>query len=294
LGSNTLIALLDGDIIAYQAASVGTKEIDWGDGDGAVPTSDLPGALETAFKLVEDWTRLAGCKQPLVCFSSRVGANFRKMLDPTYKAGRGDKPVLYWDVVDAIEKRFDCQRIEGIEADDVMGILGTSNRLGDTVIVSLDKDLATIPARVFNPAKDRRPRPIATAAADYTWMTQTLTGDPSDGYKGCPKVGPINAAKILAESGVQLGAMWSAVVAAFAAKDLTEDDALLQARLARILRRADYDRAKGTIALWHLTTPEAFPLNRSWTASQRPSASEHSSGKPRRLSRPRRTPSVTA
>jgi 5'-3' exonuclease len=265
-----MIALLDGDIIAYQAASVAHKEIDWGDGDGPVPASDLPGALETAFKLVEDWTRLAGCKQTLVCFSSRVGANFRKVLDPSYKAGRGDKPPLYWEVVDAIEKRFDFQRIEGIEADDVMGILGTSNRLSDTVVVSLDKDMATIPARVFNPAKDRRPRQIQTAAADYTWMTQTLTGDPSDGYKGCPKVGPVGAAKILAESGPQLGAMWSAVVAAFAAKDLTEDDALLQARLARILRRADYDREKGTIALWHLTTPE--PLSLSMIGSKTTSA----------------------
>jgi 5'-3' exonuclease len=287
-----VIALLDGDIIAYQAASVAHKEIDWGDGDGAVPTSDLPGALETAFKLVNEWTRLAGCKQPLVCFSSRVGANFRKHLEPTYKSGRGDKPVLYWDVVDAIEQRFDCHRIEGIEADDVMGILGTSNRLGDTVVVSLDKDINTIPCRVFNPAKDRRPRHLQTVTADYAWMTQTLTGDPSDGYKGCPKVGPVGAAKILAESGPQLGSMWPAVVAAFAAKDLTEDDALLQARLARILRRADYDREKGTIALWHLTTPEAFSLNRSWTASPRPSASE-----PRRLSRssaPRRTRSRAA
>ena len=57
------------------------------------------------------------------------------------------------------------------------------------------------------------------------------------------------AAAIL-EPHTSLRDMWSAVVSTFEAKGLTHADALLQARLARILRREDYDRETGEITLW--------------------------------------------
>jgi hypothetical protein len=97
-------------------------------------------------------------------------------------------------------RRFKCYRIEGLEADDLLGIAGTDlARWGQSVIVSIDKDLETVPAFVFNPSKDRRPRQVSMAQADYRWMTQTLTGDSCDGYPGCPKIGPVKATKIFAD-----------------------------------------------------------------------------------------------
>ena len=33
--------------------------------------------------------------------------------------------------------------------------------------------------------------------ANYFHMLQTLTGDPTDGYKGCPNIGKVTAEKIL-------------------------------------------------------------------------------------------------
>jgi len=45
--------------------------------------------------------------------------------------------------------------------------------------------------------------------------------------------------------------MWPVVVAAFEKQGLTEDDALVQARLARILRPNDYDGE--SITLWQPT-----------------------------------------
>jgi DNA polymerase I len=156
--------------------------------------------------------------------------------------------------------------IEGLEADDVMGILATTDKYSDrAVIVSIDKDMRTIPGRHLNPAKDTRIVTVTPDEADYAWMTQTLVGDSSDGYKGCPGVGPVGAYKILPalgrrSEGEWLKRAWPLVVSAFAGKKLSEDDALMQARMARILRRSDYDKTTKEVILWHPTTPTRIGL----------------------------------
>ena len=255
------LALIDADIIAFQAAAANQQSVDWGEGDGATVTIDVPGAIDAARRLADEWTRLAGCRESVLCFSSREGRNFRRTILPTYKMNRkGGKPEAYWQVVDALEASFKVHRIEGLEADDVMGILSTSDKFAQSVVVTIDKDLGGVPCRLFNPRNDIRPRQVRIGQADLWWMTQTLTGDTTDGYSGCPKVGPKNAEKILGPCGLHLGSMWNAVVEAYEAKGLTEEDALVQARVARILRRSDYNREEGTIALWHPTTPSSLCL----------------------------------
>ena len=92
------------------------------------------------------------------------------------------------------------------------------------------------------------------------FFTQVLTGDAVDNYKGCPKVGPVKAQQILHKASLNITdltlrnvAIWEAIVATFEKAGLTEDDALIQARCARILRYEDLD-LKGNIILW--TPPE--------------------------------------
>ena len=46
------------------------------------------------------------------------------------------------------------------------------------------------------------------------------------------------------------GASWQSVVELFESKGFTEEDALLQARVARILRYEDYDFEKKEVILW--------------------------------------------
>ena len=74
---------------------------------------------------------------------------------------------------------------------------------------------------------------------------QTLTGDVTDGYAGLKGVGPKSAEKILGARPT-----WDAVVAAYQKQELTEDYALTQARLARILRSSDWDDEKQSVILW--------------------------------------------
>jgi len=62
-------------------------------------------------------------------------------------------------------------------------------------------------------------------------LIQTLAGDQTDGYSGVPGIGIKRAVALFEEDGYT----WKTVVKAFEDKDLTEDDALMNARLARIL-----------------------------------------------------------
>jgi hypothetical protein len=175
--------------------------------------------------------------------------------------------------VEAVEAAFDTRTVRGLEADDLLGILATRDAYSDAIIVTLDKDLRTIPGRHFNPLKETKPVLRSVFAADAQWMMQTLTGDTSDGYTGIPRVGPKKAEAILGGDvkGVALrretaAGIWPRVVAAYVKAGLTERDALQQARVARILRNEDYDRVTKEVLLWHPKMPERLSLISASTA----------------------------
>ena len=67
-------------------------------------------------------------------------------------------------------------------------------------------------------------------------MIQTLSGDQTDGYSGAPGFGVKTSAKFFGENGYT----WNSVLDAFIQKGLTEEDALKNARLAKILTVEDY------------------------------------------------------
>ena len=77
-------------------------------------------------------------------------------------------------------------------------------------------------------------------------LIQTMAGDNTDGYSGVPGIGIKKAEKIFNEKGYT----WQAVVETFVEKELTEQDALINAQLARILTTNDYDHEKREPILW--------------------------------------------
>ena len=81
-------------------------------------------------------------------------------------------------------------------------------------------------------------------------LTQSCSGDQTDGYAGCPGIGVKRATTIFENKGYS----WKTVVETFKEKDLTEDDALTNARLARILTVDDYDFTNNKPIPW---TPRA-------------------------------------
>ena len=91
-------------------------------------------------------------------------------------------------------------------------------------------------------------------------MMQTLTGDATDGYVGVPGCGPKTAEKIL-QKALDEGTPWANpkqlreiywkhVIAAYDKAGFGEEEALVQARVARILRAEDYDDIQKKVILW--------------------------------------------
>ena len=76
-------------------------------------------------------------------------------------------------------------------------------------------------------------------------------GDPVDGYHGIPKVGPKRARKILDTAFAEEIPMWDAVVNAYISSGLSIADAIMNARMAYILRTGDYDFHKKEVRLWN-------------------------------------------
>jgi DNA polymerase-1 len=123
-----------------------------------------------------------------------------------------------------------------------MGILATSDIIdGEKVIVSEDKDMMTIPGLLW---RSNDMHSITEEQADYYHLYQTLIGDTADGYPGLRGVGDKKATELLKKP------TWETVVTAFEKAGQSEKDALVQARLARILRASDYNFEYGQPILW--------------------------------------------
>jgi DNA polymerase-1 len=233
------LLLIDGDIIAFKACASAETPVNWGDGLWTLHCFEQDVALrldEQIDKLVNE----APVQDCIVALSDKE--NYRKELAPYYKANRKTtrKPMLLQWAREYMQSKYNTIIYRRLEADDVLGILGTANT--DTIIWSEDKDLRTVPAKHWI---DGDVVEISEEEAEYNFFTQTLVGDPTDNYKGCPSVGHKTAEKIL-----EFGDGWGAVVRAFISKGLSEEVALENARLARILRNGEYDTDTGEVKLW--------------------------------------------
>lgn len=191
--------------------------------------------------------------------------NWRKGVHPEYKANRKSvrKPLTFGAIRAYMHEKYEVYQRPGLEGDDILGLLLTHPSLvkGERIAVSIDKDLQTIPGYHLNDMKARELggpleshiRKVSEEEADYYHAFQTLVGDTTDNYKGCPGMGPVSAAKAL--DGVDPSLYWPVIVAAYAKKGLSEDVALMNARVARILRYTDFDFKKKEVILW--TPPKA-------------------------------------
>ena len=244
--------LIDGDVVVYQAASAVEQEIQW-DADLWTLHSDLDEAKEIISAQVSAWKDRLDATAVVFAFSDSL--NFRKDIYPDYKSNRigKRKPVAYKAVKSWVGENWTTYQRPALEGDDVLGILSTSDKLikGSKIIVSVDKDFKTIPGYFFNPDKMDQPEYSDLITADYWHMMQTLTGDPTDGYPGLPGYGPKKAEKLLSE--IDRLHWWDTIVEEYEKKGLTEEDALVQARCARILRATDYDFKKKEVKLWSPT-----------------------------------------
>ncbi len=245
--------LIDGDIPIYSISSAIEEPIDWGDGwwsltaDQTLAAQQIDQYLKSLvdnidIALLEGGGEAAENLHVTIALSDPK-RNWRRSVLPSYKENRANKrkPVLWNPLREHLIENHGAVIWPALEADDVIGILATR----DSIVVSEDKDFKTIPCLLYKPSTGSLTR-ITKASANRFHLLQTLMGDAADGYKGCPGVGPVKADRILKEG------QWSEVVKAYVEADLMEEDALLQARVAHILRdRREYKKRSCEIRLWH-------------------------------------------
>ena len=232
--------LIDADFIVYKACAAAETEIDWGD-DTILVTSNFSDAYNATKREITKLEDKFGSLSPIILFFSD-SVNFRKKILAEYKGHRNrKKPCGYKRVINALGKEYKVIIKPELEADDSMGIYAT--RYPDNMIVSPDKDMRQIPGQLYNFDETFTITPEEGAS----WhLIQTLAGDQTDGYGGVPGIGVKRAVSLFEEKGYS----WETVVNAFVERDLTEEDALVNARLARILTNDDYDFKKRKPKLW--------------------------------------------
>jgi len=230
--------LVDADYIVYKSCAGAETDIDWGD-DVIMVVSKFSEAMTNVQRdLLKIKQQFLWDTPEMVLFFSD-SKNFRKKIYPDYKGHRNrKKPCGYRRVISALSDQYEVIRMPELEADDAMGIYATEHP--GNVIVSPDKDMKQIPGRLYN--MDEMFTITPEEGREWHYI-QTLAGDQTDGYSGVPGIGIKRAVALFEEHGYT----WDTVVKAFADKDLDEDVALMNARLAKILTNKEYD---GQVIPW--------------------------------------------
>jgi DNA polymerase-1 len=260
VGGRVRTLLIDADSLVYAAASNHEDATQW-DPDVWTYEGDFEAARLQVDSDIRAMLERLKADRAVLALSSYQDP-WRKKILPTYKSNRKNirRPVLFKPLRAYCHERYDTFERPGLEGDDILGILLTAPEPpepieGQRIVCSIDKDMSTLPGLHYNWRKDPGTgEPLIIAVdeefADRFHMTQALTGDTVDGYGGCPGVGKVKAAKLLAGLNT-VAEMWPVIVNAYEKAGLNEEAALVQARVARICRASDFDFQERKVLLWN-------------------------------------------
>ena len=176
-----------------------------------------------------------------------------------YKGNRdtSHKPIHYAAIKEYLIKTHGAEVIEGMEADDKLGIEQFNSKENTTCICSIDKDLDMIPGHHYNWRKDEKYF-ITEEEAMFNFYLQLLTGDQTDNIRGVPQIGKIKANKILDGCKSELCA-YNRVRQTYLnyyRKEAEKNNESLSEE--ELLERSDKDLLENATLLWILREEEGF------------------------------------
>uniref|UniRef100_UPI0021496D48 hypothetical protein n=1 Tax=Endozoicomonas sp. SESOKO1 TaxID=2828742 RepID=UPI0021496D48 len=187
------VLLIDGDIVAFNSIVASLHELELVDGEGHVfyhNMTDFTTAYNIATAQIEAIRQACGGGTVIFTWTDYT-SNWRTDVLPSYKSHRRKadsiRPAGLIPLKEKLAEDYESYCWPSLEADDVMGILATDDDFYagfKKIIVSEDKDMKTIPAWIYNPAKDYQPWLNEEAEADLYFLSQALGGDVTDGYSG--------------------------------------------------------------------------------------------------------------
>lgn len=210
-----MIALLDGDILAYRCAFAAEKTkyltyeshgVNLYDAHKDIPKGTPKECVWQRKEVEPEEFAVEATRATLQSILTKLGTNdyelylsgaesFRERIAVTkkYKGNRDGlaRPVHYEAVRAVLTQMGGIVCGEGLEADDLLGIRATE--LGDdSVIVSIDKDLLQIPGRHYNWVSDKHVT-VGLRGGSLSLGCQILSGDPTDNVPGLPGIGQVKA-----------------------------------------------------------------------------------------------------
>ena len=239
--------LIDADWLIYSSCCAAEQDTRWNEWQHQL-TSDVRDCMNIFESRLDVFKNIAEDKHDVVmCFTSYP--TFRHEIFPEYKMNRIGKrhPLALKHTIDIIKQEYECVSYPNLEGDDVLGLLATNGQYKNPIIVSVDKDMKTIPCKLI---REDEILHITEKKADRHWFEMSLAGDSGDNIYGIKGMGMVTASKTLADTPDTTDALWSKVQETYTKKGYTIADAILNARLTRILRDGDYNFQTGEVKLW--------------------------------------------
>ena len=163
--------------------------------------------------------------------------NFRNALAKTvpYKGTRpSEKPVHLQALRDHLVTSWGFVVVDGIEADDAVGIEAYKLEEDESIMVHIDKDLNQFRGHHYNYRKKEKYY-VSEFAGWYSFYLQILTGDRIDNIEGLKGIGPAKGAKILKDC-TTVEELYEAVLKAYQ-KHYEEDNIGLKNSVSKALDR---------------------------------------------------------
>ena len=180
-------ALIDGDLVAYINAASAEEE-------------SIQVALLRVDRHIRDILENSKSSEYNIFISG--GSNFRKEINPQYKANRIQPKPIHLNVCNLfLKEEWNAIETDGYEADDALGCAQKE----DTIICSLDKDLLMIEGNHYSWPIMRKGIIIRDHSIVYVsyeegikhFYKQMLIGDIADNIIGVKGIGKVGAAKII-------------------------------------------------------------------------------------------------
>ena len=191
-----MIALIDGDIVAYRCSA-------------ACENESLEIALVRTYDMMQNILDETGAES-YKCFLSGNN-NFRYTINPDYKQNRKDKvdPIYRQACKDFLVSDWNAIVCDGYEADDALAMEqcgniamikanweGEFSPAPDTIICSIDKDLLQVPGKHYNFVKKEFSE-VSEVEGLRNFYKQMLIGDSSDNVFGVRGIGKVRAATLI-------------------------------------------------------------------------------------------------
>jgi len=244
------IALIDADSFLYRCGFALEEELD--DGTFFV---DFDNAKDYLDGFIDGVLFNTDCDDYELWLTGKDNFRYKVASDTlpdAYKYNRKDsrKPDKFDEMWNYLVKVHKAKVTPFCEADDV-SVTKKTETPNEYILCAIDKDvLYQSEGTHYNYGKDEWVTVSLEESIYYAYL-QTLTGDVTDGYKGCKNIGPVKAKKLLGEPGeFNERQLWARVLKAYRAAKMPKDYALATMRLAQMHQLKRDTKGKLKLNLW--------------------------------------------